>query len=308
MVKVEVEEEHQNVPLADTKPGRQVNTLYPTQPKPPRNCYTGLWGALGSLLGGFGSLPCCCCFPRPYKNVQQGQVGLISEFGRFIRIAEPGLVYVNPFTETLKVVDLRVRVQILPQQVIVTHDNVSVRVDSVLYWRVFDAAASIFLVDDMTKALIERALTTMREVCSVRDLQDMLTRREAMAQEIKQTIEGIAYSWGIEIEAILIKDIIMGQDLQENLSAAAVAKRQGASKVITAQAEVEAARLMREASDIMATPAAMQFRYLETLQKMSAHAQTRVIFVPTSNDVTRFSAMAPSGTDTALTASLMQNM
>jgi len=255
----------------------------------PSNCYSISRIALGSIIGFLGAIPCCFCCPNPYQKIQQGQVGLVKSFGRFTHIAQPGLVHLNPMTESMLTVDTRIQVQVLPQQVIFTRDNVSVRVDSVLYWRVFDAPTATFSVDNVTRALTERAQTTMREVCSVRELQEMLTHRDMMADEIKRIIEGTARSWGIEIESILIKDIIMGPELQENLSAAAVAKRQGASKVISAQAEVEAAKLMREASDILSTPAAMQFRYLETLQRMAAHSQTRVIFVPTSmTDVNRF--------------------
>jgi len=247
----------------------------------PHNCYSSMMTGIGYFFGCLGMIPCWCCC-SPYKKVAQGNIGLVEEFGRFTRISEPGLVFVNPVTQNIRQVNIRIRVQALPQQMIFTRDNVSVKVDSVLYWRIADAPTATYRVQDVEKALNERAQTTMREVCSVRDLQDMLTHRDQMAEEIKHIIEATAVSWGIEIESILIKDIIMGADLQENLSAAAVAKRQGASKVISAQAEVEAARLMREASDIMATPAAMQFRYLDTLQKMASHAQSRVIFMPTN--------------------------
>jgi len=263
--------------------------LFEPHEQAPLNLYSVSRMALGGIIGCLGAIPCCFCCPNPYKKVQQGEVGLVKHFGRFTHIAQPGLVHLNPMTESITAVDIRIQVQVLPQQVIFTRDNVSVRVDSVLYWRIFDAPTATFSVDNVTYALIERAQTTMREVCSVRDLQEMLTHRDQMADEIKHIIESTAHSWGIEIESILIKDIIMGPELQENLSAAAVAKRQGASKVISAQAEVEAAKLMREASDILSTPAAMQFRYLETLQRMASHAQSRVIFVPTSmTDVNRF--------------------
>eukprot|EP01113_Clastostelium_recurvatum_P037453 TRINITY_DN5478_c0_g2_i1.p1 TRINITY_DN5478_c0_g2~~TRINITY_DN5478_c0_g2_i1.p1 ORF type:complete len:338 (-),score=66.51 TRINITY_DN5478_c0_g2_i1:118-1044(-) len=283
-------------------------------PDRPRGCYAGMMKCLGGCLGGIGSIPLFCCFPNPYKSVQQGHVGLVTEYGRFTRMVESGLVYVNPVTENLKQVDVRLRVHPLPPQMIFTRDNVSVNVDCVLYWRVADAPASTFKVDSVQQALVERAMITMREVCSVRDLTDMMTHRESMAEEIKHIVEETASSWGIHIEAILIKDILMGAALLENLSAAAVAKRQGASKVIAAQAEVEAARLMREASDIMATPAAMQFRYLETLQKMSSHANSRVIFVPTHAEIGASSLMPAAGgvqgggMDVALKASLMDHI
>jgi len=283
MPKINVQEQEED---SHDKPKQ---TLFEPHDRAQASCYSVSRMVLGATIGLFGSIPCCFCCPNPYKKVQQGTVGLVKEFGRFTHIAQPGLIHLNPMTEAMTIVDTRVQVQVLPQQVIFTRDNVSVKVDSVLYWRIFDAPTASFSVDNVTYALVERAQTTMREVCSVRDLQEMLTHREMMADEIKHIIEATAHSWGIEIESILIKDIIMGTELQENLSAAAVAKRQGASKVISAQAEVEAAKLMREASDILATPAAMQFRYLETLQKMAAHSQSRVIFVPTSmTDVNRF--------------------
>jgi len=265
-------------------------------------CYPSFRRMIGGCCGCLGMVPCCCC-ASPYKTVEQGFVGLVSEFGRFTRIANPGLVYINPSTSSLRKVNTRIQVFSLPQQEIFTRDNVSVRVDCVVYWRIFEPATAVFGVDNVEKALNERAQTTMREVCSVRDLQDMLSHRELMAEEIKHIIEATAHSWGIEIEAILIKDIIMGKELQENLSAAAVAKRQGASKVIAAQAEVEAAKLMREASDIMATPAAMQFRYLETLQKMAQSANSRVIFVPTSSNYGASSLDNP-----AMSSSLIEQM
>lgn len=269
----------------------------------PANCYSVSRSVMGGIFGCLGTIPCCFCCPNPYKRVQQGEVALVQHFGRFTHVAQPGLVHLNPMTESMTVVNTKVQVQPLPQQAIFTRDNVSVNVDCVLYWRIFDAPTASFSVDNVANALVERAQTTMREVCSVRDLQDMLTHRELMAEEIKHIIESTAHSWGIEIESILIKDIKMDAELQENLSAAAVAKRQGASKVIAAQAEVEAAKLMREASDILATPAAMQFRYLETLQKMAQHANSRVIFVPTSmDDISRFtSASVLGGGEGALT-------
>jgi len=271
--------------------GSNSNNLFQVNDPAPTTCYSSSRSCMGGLIGCLGTIPCCFCCPNPYQRVQQGEVGLVKYFGRFTHVAQPGLVHLNPMTESMQVINTKVQVTALPQQVIFTRDNVSVNVDCVLYWKIFDAPTAAFRVDNVANALIERAQTTMREVCSVRELQDMLTHRELMAEEIKHLIDATAHSWGIEIESILIKDIKMDAELQENLSAAAVAKRQGASKVIAAQAEVEAAKLMREASDILATPAAMQFRYLETLQKMAQHANSRVIFVPTSmEDLNRFSA------------------
>lgn len=153
-------------------------------------------------------------------------------------------------------------------------------IDSVLYWHVVNPNVSYFRVDNVKRALIERTMTTLRHVIGAHDLQDSIMNREAVASEIQRIISQPAKEWGVKIESILIKDIQFSQDLQENLAAAAKQRRIGASKVIAAQAEVEAAKLMREASDILNTPAAMQMRYLETLKTMAHESGAKVIFMP----------------------------
>jgi regulator of protease activity HflC (stomatin/prohibitin superfamily) len=113
-----------------------------------------------------------------------------------------------------------------------------------------------------------------------RTLQDTTEHRETAAQEIKDEIDSVAESWGVRVESILLKELILGADILNSISAAATQKRIGESKVIAAQAEVQSSKLMREAADILNHPAAMQIRYLETLQTMSKHADRKVIFMP----------------------------
>jgi erythrocyte band 7 integral membrane protein len=123
-----------------------------------------------------------------------------------------------------------------------------------LYWQVVDPYVSVFKVQNVRSALIERTQTTLRLVLGARTLQDCIENRSTLAHEIEHIIEEPARQWGVKIESILIKDLQFSEDLQQNLSAAAKQKRIGESKVIAAQAEVDAARLMREASDILNTP------------------------------------------------------
>jgi len=163
-----------------------------------------------------------------------------------------------------------------------TKDNVSISIDSVVYWHIIDPFRATFLVQDARAALRERTQTTLRHILGSRDMQDCVENREMIAHEIQDVIAGPAHEWGVKVESILIKDIHFGKELQESLSSAATQKRIGDAKVILARAEVESAKLMREASDILATPAAMQIRYLETLQAMSKHGNTKVIFMPAS--------------------------
>lgn len=127
---------------------------------------------------------------------------------------------------------------------------------------------------------MERAQTTLRHVVGARAVQSVVTEREAIAFEIAEIVGDVAEKWGVAIEGILIKDIIFSTEVAASLSSAAQQKRIGESKVIAARAEVDAARLMRQAADILASPAAMQIRQLEALQQMSKSAQSKVIFVP----------------------------
>ena len=127
---------------------------------------------------------------------------------------------------------------------------------------------------------MERSQTTLRHVVGARAVQSVVTEREAIAFEIAEIVGDVADKWGVSIEGILIKDIIFSPEVAASLSSAAQQKRIGESKVIAARAEVDAARLMRQAADILASPAAMQIRQLEALQNMAKTSSSKVVFVP----------------------------
>ncbi|KAI0797193.1 hypothetical protein C8Q75DRAFT_743800 [Abortiporus biennis] len=152
--------------------------------------------------------------------------------------------------------------------------------DSVVYFQITSPYRAAFGISDLRQALIERAQTTLRHVVGARAVQSVVTEREAIAFEIAEIVGDVADKWGVSIEGILIKDIIFSPDVAASLSSAAQQKRIGESKVIAARAEVDAARLMRQAADILASPAAMQIRQLEALQTMAKSASSKVIFVP----------------------------
>lgn len=135
----------------------------------------------------------------------------------------------------------------------------------------------------MRQALVERTQTTLRHVVGARVLQDVIERREEIAASISEIIEDVATGWGVRVESMLIKDIIFSRELQDSLSMAAQSKRIGESKIIAARAEVEAAKLMRKAADILSSPAAMQIRSLEAYQQVAKSAGAKVIFLPPPN-------------------------
>jgi len=243
-------------------------------------------GIYGSFLQGFGdfvgfcgSIP-CCPFPNPFRNVQQGSVGLVSRFGQFYKSVDPGLVYVNVCTESLRTVDVKIQISPIGRQSVITRDNVNVEIDSVIYFQITNPYRAAFGITDLRQALVERAQTTLRHVVGARAVQSVVTEREAIAFEIAEIVGDVADKWGVAIEGILIKDIIFSAEISASLSSAAQQKRIGESKVIAARAEVDSARLMRQAADILASPAAMQIRQLEALQQMARSANSKVIFVP----------------------------
>jgi regulator of protease activity HflC (stomatin/prohibitin superfamily) len=235
---------------------------------------------LGSTIGFFGAIPCCIICPNPYKPVSQGNVGLVTKFGKFSRAVDPGLVKVNPLSERLIQVDVKIQIVEVPRQVCMTKDNVTLNLTSVIYYHIVSPHKAAFGISNIRQALIERTQTTLRHVVGARVLQDVIERREEIAQSIGEIIEDVAFGWGVQVESMLIKDIIFSNDLQDSLSMAAQSKRIGESKVIAARAEVESAKLMRQAADILSSAPAMQIRYLEAMQSMAKTANSKVIFLP----------------------------
>ncbi|CAK5262367.1 unnamed protein product [Mycena citricolor] len=224
--------------------------------------YGSFLQAVGTIFGICGMVP-CCPVSNPFRSVEQGSVGLVSRFGQFYKSVDPGLVQVNICTESLKIVDVKIQIIPIGRQSVITRDNVNVEIDSVIYYQINNPYRSAFGITDLRKALVERAQTTLRQVVGARAVQSVVTERDQIAFEIGEIVADVADNWGVAIEGILIKDIIFGADVAASLSSAAQQKRLGESKVIAARAEVEAAKLMRQAADILASPAAMQIRQLE---------------------------------------------
>ncbi|KPM40291.1 hypothetical protein AK830_g6298 [Neonectria ditissima] len=246
----------------------------------PKGWYGTMINGLGNVVGVMGAIPCCIICPNPFKNVQQGNVGLVTKFGKFYKAVDPGLVQVNPLSERLIQIDVKIQTAEVPEQVCMTKDNVTLKLTSVIYYHIIAPHIAAFGIQNVRQALMERTQTTLRHVVGARVLQDVIERREEIAQSIGEIIEDVAAGWGVQVESMLIKDIVFSQELQESLSMAAQSKRIGESKIIAAKAEVEAAKLMRQAADILSSAPAMQIRYLEAMQAMAKSANSKVIFLP----------------------------
>jgi regulator of protease activity HflC (stomatin/prohibitin superfamily) len=169
----------------------------------------------------------------------------LSHFGKVYRVVDPGLYFVNTATDKLHVVNVSLILSDIPRQIVMTRDNVSINIDSVIYWHIIDPFVAKFHVKDITRSLIERTQTTLKDTIGAYTLQEAISNREKLAIEIKRIIDVPARSWGVVVESILIKDMLFSEELQENLSSAAKQQRLGESKIIAAQAEVDSAKLMR---------------------------------------------------------------
>ncbi|EGV66128.1 hypothetical protein PSN45_003547 [Yamadazyma tenuis] len=279
------------------KPEMVIENFAKSYPIPVPNTYQRVITKLGRIFGTCGV--CCFLCSNPYEEVQQGEVGLIRRFGALQRTVEPGLSYVNTWSERLTRVSVKITIADIPAQSCFTRDNVSVVITSVVYYNIIDPQKAIFSIADIHTAIMERTQTTLRDVIGNRVLQDVVEKREEIAVAIESIIAKTAFDWGVNIESILIKDLSLPPKVQESLSMAAEAKRIGESKIINAKAEVESAKLMRKAADILASKPAMQIRYLDAMQSMARNAGSKVIFMPSSNEVERMassiSGQVPTG-------------
>ncbi|CCH41292.1 Podocin [Wickerhamomyces ciferrii] len=250
----------------------------------PQGAYQSIVSSLGSICGVCGICFLCPC-KNPYNDVDQGSIGMITKFGELARVVDPGSTYVNIFSEKLHSVSIRIQVQDIPEQACLTKDNVIVYLKSVLYYNIIDPQKAVFGISNIQNAIVERTQTTLRDVIGSRVLQDVIERREEIAEAIQIIIAQTAAEWGVHVESILIKDLQLSNEVTQSLSQAAQAKRIGESKIITAKAEVESAKLMRQAADILASKPAMQIRYLDAMQNMAKSANSKVIFMPSSGEI-----------------------
>ncbi len=280
--KYKSEDEKSPVAASEPFPTTFAREIHPLHPYP----HAGYQSCLGCIGGCFGCLAPClpCCCSDSFHVIPQGNAGVVARFGQVVRVVDPGLCYTNQCTEEVALVDIRVRMTDVPRQVVMTRDNVSVNVDPVLFWRVADPYAITCRVDNLAYALTQRTLTAMRDTIGSHTLQSVIENRNAISKTIRSLTDSVARSWGVVIEAILIKDLRVSTALEKELASAAKQKRVGEGRVIEARADVETAKQLREASDILATPAAMQIRELNTMHLVAQTLGAQVVFAPKGCD------------------------
>ena len=203
----------------------------------------------------------------------------VFRLGRFVGLRGPGLVLIIPFIETVRKVDLRVITMDVPAQECITVDNVTVRVDAVVYFRVVNAADAILKVLDYIKATSLLAQTTLRNVVGQSTLDELLGQRDRLNEKIKTAVDEGTDPWGIKVSMVEVKDVQLPQTMQRAMAAQAEAERDRRAKVVHAEGEFQAAEKLADAARVISSqPSALQLRYLQTLSSISTEKTTVIVF------------------------------
>jgi regulator of protease activity HflC (stomatin/prohibitin superfamily) len=203
----------------------------------------------------------------------------VFRLGRFVGLRGPGLVLIIPFIETVRKVDLRIVTMDVPQQECISVDNVTVRVDAVVYFRVVNAADAILKVLDYVKATSLLSQTTLRNVVGQSTLDELLAQRDRLNDKIKTIVDEGTDPWGIKVSMVEVKEVQLPQTMQRAMAAQAEAERERRAKVVHAEGEAQAAEKLAEAARVISSqPSALQLRYLQTLSVIATERSNIIVF------------------------------
>lgn len=213
------------------------------------------------------------------KILREYQRGVVFTLGRFTSVKGPGLVFVIPVVQQMVRVDLRVVTMDVPSQDVISRDNVSVKVNAVVYFRVVAPDKAIIQVERYLEATSQLAQTTLRAVLGKHELDEMLSEREKLNLDVQQILDAQTDSWGIKVTNVEIKHIDLNENMVRAIARQAEAERERRAKVIHAEGEKQAAQALMEAAEILATqPSAMQLRYLQTLTQVAGDKSSTLVF------------------------------
>ncbi len=213
------------------------------------------------------------------KILREYERGVVFFLGRFQRVKGPGLIIIIPVIQQMIRVDLRTIVMDVPTQDVISRDNVSVKVNAVVYFRVVDPERAIIQVEDFHAATSQLAQTTLRSVLGAHELDEMLTEREQLNKDIQEILDKQTDAWGIKVSNVEIKHVDLDESMVRAIAKQAEAERERRAKVIHAEGELQASQKLREAADVlMKSPASMQLRYLQTLNEVGNAPSSTVVF------------------------------
>ena len=212
------------------------------------------------------------------RIVQEYERGVIFRLGRVLgRAKGPGLFFLIPIADRMVKVQLRTVTLAVPPQEVITRDNVPARVDAVIYFRVVDPNRSVLEVEAYELATSQISQTTLRSVLGQKDLDDLLTNREAINEELQVIIDEHTEPWGVKVSAVEVKDVQIPQAMQRSMAGQAEAERERRAKIIAAEGEYQASERLRQAADRLESPTALQLRLFQTLAEISSEQSSTVI-------------------------------
>jgi len=214
-----------------------------------------------------------------FKILNEYERGVIFTFGRFTGVKGPGLIILTPLVQRMVKVDLRTVVLDVPTQDVISRDNVSVKVNAVIYFRIVDPAKAIIQVANPFEATSQLAQTTLRSVLGQHELDEMLSQRDRLNVDIQHILDNATDAWGIKVANVEIKHVDLDETMIRAMAKQAEAERTRRAKIIHAEGEKQAAAQLVEAAQILgADPKALQLRYLQTLADLSSEKATTIVF------------------------------
>jgi regulator of protease activity HflC (stomatin/prohibitin superfamily) len=217
--------------------------------------------------------------PMSVKIVTEYERGVIFRLGRLVGAKGPGLFLIIPFVDRMVKVDLRVVTMDVPSQEVITKDNVTVRVNAVVYFRVVDPEASVVKVLDHIRATSQISQTTLRNVLGQSELDELLMQREKLNQMLQKIIDEHTDPWGVKVSTVEIKEVELAEEMKRSMAAQAEAERERRAKIIHAEGELQASEKLAQAAHIIGRePATIQLRYLSTLTEIASEKNSTIIF------------------------------
>ncbi len=217
--------------------------------------------------------------PNSIKILREYERGVIFRLGRLVGARGPGIFIIIPFVDRMVKVDLRVITMDVPYQEVITRDNVTVRVNAVVYFRVVDPEASVVKILDFIRATSQISQTTLRSVLGQSELDALLSERERLNQILQKQIDEQTDPWGVKVSTVEIKEVELADTMKRSMAAQAEAERDRRAKIIHAEGELQASEKLAQAGAIIARePTTLQLRYLETLTGIAAEKNSTIIF------------------------------
>lgn len=213
------------------------------------------------------------------KQINEYQRGILFRCGKFAKVLEPGWHIVLPIFYSYRKVDIRTKAVDVPEQEAITRDNVSIKINAVLYYKIFDASKSILAVENFNYAVSQLAQTTMRNIVGSVSLDELLSEREKLSTEICKIVDEETDPWGIKVENVELKDVALPEEMKRVIAKVAEAEREKLAVITKAAGEVEASNNLAKAAEIMSNaPGALHLRTLATLNDLSSDQSNTVVF------------------------------